>query len=248
MTKEGVSMDISQKPARSSRLRWALLLLMILIVALIGAILYKKKPANSRSYSAENFGIQVLKSSVDFNGNGSDDYADFLLGARKDAENHPDYDPEYVDGGWPEDNKGVCADVIWRAFKEAGYDLRAMVDLDVAAAIDDYPRIEKPDSNIDFRRVKNLKVFFEKYARHLTLDKNEISEWQPGDIVIFGNNKHIGIVSDKRNSDGVSLIIHNGGQPDREEDYLTYGALSITGHYRFDASKVPEKMRIPWGQ
>ena len=66
-----------------------------------------------------------------------------------------------------------------------------------------------------------------------------------GDIVIFNENSHIGIVSDKRNANGQPLIIHNGGQPNREEDYLP-GAQKIAAHYRFDASRVPEDMLIEW--
>ena len=53
-------------------------------------------------------------------------------------------------------------------------------------------------SNIDFRRVGNLYVFFHKYAESLTLDISKIEEWQPGDIVVFGSMKHIGIISDKK--------------------------------------------------
>jgi len=70
------------------------------------------------------------------------------------------------------------------------------------------------------------------------------AEWQPGDIVIFEDDKHIGIISDKRNKDGQPYVIHNGGQPNREEDYLSKS--SVTGHYRFDASKVDEGTLIKW--
>ena len=130
------------------------------------------------------------------------------------------------------------------AFKNAGYCLKDMVDMDVASHVEDYPRVEKPDPNIDFRRVKNLRVYFEKYAISLTTDINQIEEWQAGDIVIFGADKHIGIVSDKRNKDGQPYILHNGGQPNREEDYLHRS--EVTGHYRFDASLVDEEKLIKW--
>jgi len=183
-------------------------------------------------------------SPVDYNENGKDDYTDFVLGARRDAENHPTYDDSYFEGGYPPDNIGVCADVIWRAFREAGYSLRDMVDRDIAVRGSMYVKITKPDSNIDFRRVYNLQVFFEKYAVSLTNDINKVEEWQPGDIVIFGNNTHIGIVSDKRNSAGRPYIIHNGGQEEREEDYL--GEEFVSFHYRFDASRVDSAVLCPW--
>jgi len=198
--------------------------------------------AADQGASEPNF--ERVVSPVDYNQNGKDDYMDLVLGARRDAENHPTYDDSYFNNGYPPDNIGVCADVIWRAFREAGYSLRDMVDKDIASRPSAYPKITKPDSNIDFRRVYNLQVFFEKYAISLTNDINKVEEWQPGDIVIFGNNTHIGIVSDKRNADGRPYIIHNGGQKEREEDYL--GREFAAFHYRFDASAVDPAVLCPW--
>lgn len=196
-------------------------------------------------YYGEDFGIERLKSSVDFNLNGIDDYTDIFQGAIIDAENRPKYDGAYVEGGYPDDRVGVCTDVIWRSFKNAGYNLKAMVDKDIAENIDDYPRVGgKPDPNIDFRRVPNLHIFFEKYAISLTTNIEDIENWQPGDIVIFDNDKHIGIISDKRNKKGITYVIHNGGQLKREEDYL--GRSEVIAHYRFDCSRLPEELKIKW--
>lgn len=195
-------------------------------------------------YSINKFNIKQVKSSVDFNNNGIDDYTDIMLGARKDAENYPEYNGEYWGTGYPPDNIGVCTDVVWRGFKNAGYNLREMIDKDISNRPDAYTEIKVPDSNIDFRRVKNLKVFFETYCESLTADIEDIAQWQAGDIVIFDNDNHIGIVSDKRNSDGKPFIIHNMGQPKREEDYLK--RAKPTAHYRFDASKINEDILIKW--
>ena len=99
-----------------------------------------------------------------------------------------------------------------------------------------YPRVQgTPDPNIDFRRVPNLRVFFERYAESLTTDPYEIAEWQPGDIVTF-EGSHIGIISDKRNRDGVPYLIHNSGQPRREEDALLrcHRNHPISGHFRWN--------------
>ncbi len=195
-------------------------------------------------YGGEKFGIETVQSPVDYNNNGIDDYTDILLGARQDAENHPKYDPAYVQGGYPADDRGVCTDVVWRALKNAGYCLRDMVDKDIMLYPGDYPRVNKRDNNIDFRRVVNLRVFFDKYATSLTTDTTDIVQWQPGDIVIFKDNKHIGIVSDKRTKEGKTYIIHNGGQPVREEDYLKRG--EVIKHYRFDTSQIPDNVLIRW--
>lgn len=112
----------------------------------------------------------------------------------------------------------------------AGYDLMEMVSEDIAQHPDDY-NIEKPDKNIDFRRVKNLQVFFRNRAISLTTDVHDISEWQGGDIVIFKN--HIGIVSDRRNKDGVPYVIHHNDpyQTFYEQDILE-SRDDIVGHYR----------------
>ena len=226
-------------------------LVMIIITLFIIAIslpfiflIYQKyKPY----YTAEDFGITTVVSEIDANHNGIDDYQDILLGARIDAENHPTYDGRYWDTGYPPDDIGVCTDVIWRAFKNAGYNLREMVDQDIKISNEDDYHIKYPDSNIDFRRVGNLYVFFSKYAQSLTLDIHDISEWQPGDIVVFGKYKHIGIISDKRNRKGIPYVIHNSGQPLREEDVLETRAKidPISGHFRWNASLI-EDILIYW--
>ena len=192
-------------------------------------------------YTAEDFEITTVISEVDANQNGIDDYQDILFGARMDADNHPTYDGRYWDMGYPPNDIGVCTDVIWRAFKNAGYNLRAMVDSDILISNEIDYHIDYPDSNIDFRRVGNLQVFFSKYAQSLTLDIYDISEWQPGDIVVF-NGKHIGIISDRRNRDGIPYVIHNSGQPLREEDVLEKRAKidPISGHFRCNALELDD--------
>lgn len=195
-----------------------------------------------KSYTAEDFDIEVVVSSIDFNQNGIDDYRNIMLGTRIDAENKPKYDGQYWAEGYPPDDMGVCTDVIWRALEYAGYNLKAMIDQDISENINLYPRTNGiQDSNIDFRRVPNLIVFFERHALSLTLDPTDFAAWQPGDIVTYGDN-HIAIVSDKRNRRGIPYIIHNGGQPNREEDALTRSQIS--GHFRFDASLIDDRLII----
>jgi len=219
-----------------------IILILIIITSISYMALYYFNIIPHKPYYAEDFGIETIHSKSDCNNNGIDDYTDILLGARKDAQNKPKYESQYYAGGYPPENQGVCTDVIWRAFKNAGYSLKDMVDKDIKNNLSRYPRVEgKPDTNIDFRRVPNLKVFFQYNSKSLTLDPYEIEQWQPGDIVIFGKNyKHIGIISDKRNRQGVPFLIHNSGQPSREEDALIqwHNAQGITGHYRFDGLQI----------
>ena len=202
-------------------------------------------PENPENPDASNgtIDIPVIKSPVDFNDNGNDDYMDFVIGARKDVANNPRYDgSSYFQGGYPPKDVGVCTDVIWRAFKEAGYSLKEMVDRDIRNNPAAYPRITgDPDPNIDFRRVKNLDIFFQRHAVKLTNDKTKIEKWNAGDIVVYKQPDHIAIISDKRNEAGIPLIIHNAGRP-QEADAINFS--EIIGHYRFDASKLTQDQLI----
>jgi uncharacterized protein len=134
----------------------------------------------------------------------------------------------------------VCTDVVWRAMRDAGYDLKALVDKDIRKNTAKYPRIAgNPDPNIDFRRVSNLIVFFQRNGTELTKniksgDIENLSQWQPGDIVTFDNpHEHIAIISDKRRKDGVPFILHNAGPTATESDQLQSWPSKITGHFRF---------------
>lgn len=210
-----------------------LLLAAALLLLLITADYFGLLP--HRTYTAEHFGIPTLLSPHDEDGDGIDDYTDILLGARADAENRPRYDSSYFAGGYPPDDRGVCTDVVWRAFRAAGYELKDLIDADIAAHTTLYWRVQgTPDPNIDFRRVPNLTVYFQRHAESLTLDPYEIAAWQPGDIVTFGN-AHVGIISDKRNAEGIPYLIHNSGQFRREEDALLRcdAKNPISGHFRF---------------
>ena len=222
---------------KSNKTKIIILTAIILIIAIsagTAAIYFSKK---NKVYYAEDFNIETVKSSVDFNKNGTNDYEDILKGARMAVESLPTYRGDYWDTAYPPDDIGVCTDVVWRAFKNAGYSLKDMIDMDIAENLSEYPRITgKPDPNIDFRRVPNLMSFFKRNATVLTLDTKEIEEWQPGDIVTYGTD-HVAIVSDKRNGKGVPYIIHHGSDHHkREEDNLYQD--NISGHYRFDASKM----------
>lgn len=191
-------------------------------------------------FGAEVWGIERLVSDSDADGDGVDDYTDIMLGARADALAMPTYRSAYYAGGYPPDDEGVCADVVWRAFRDAGYDLKAMVDADIAENNEAYPAASPRDPNIDFRRVRNLIVFFERNSESLTTDLLDVSEWQPGDIVVFGERyTHIGIVSDKRSIFGIPYLIHNAGQKNRDENALLRWHLStkIVGHYRWNFSQ-----------
>lgn len=189
-----------------------------------------------KSYTANDFGIETLISANDKDMDGVDDYKDLCEGARNYILSKPKYESGYYEGGYPPQGVGVCTDVIWNAFQNAGYDLKELVTKDIEENPGFYPNIEEPDPNIDFRRVRNLKIFFDRNATLLTTDVKRIEEWQPGDIVIYPH--HIAVVSDKRNKKGYPYIIHHGGQPTLEEDALTRNP--IQAHYRWTGDHLGE--------
>ena len=129
--------------------------------------------------------------------------------------------------------KGVCTDVIIRAYRKIGIDLQKEVHEDMKAYFYLYPKIwnlKKPDRNIDHRRVPNLMVYMTRKGKDLPL-----SNYMPGDIICWnlnGSVTHIGIVSNVKNSDGEHYnIIHNIGQGQVLEDCLF--SYPIIGHYKY---------------
>lgn len=204
--------------------------LALLIMACLIYILYILNIIPHRKYTNADFGIETYVSAVDKDGDGIDDQTDILQNVRAYIATEPEYKSKYYAGGYPDDGYGVCTDVVAQGLLHAGYDLQKLVDEDIAAHPEMYD-VDKADPNIDFRRVCNLLVYLKNHAESLTTDVAEISEWQGGDIIVF--KKHIGIVSDKRNKNGVSFIIHHANPYQRhyEEDILE-NRDDIVGHFR----------------
>ncbi|MCL2327962.1 MAG: DUF1287 domain-containing protein [Bacteroidetes bacterium] len=154
------------------------------------------------------------------------------------------YDPSYVKLDYPNGDvpadRGVCTDVIIRAYRKMGIDLQKELYEDIKANFDKYPNqkrwgLTKPDRNIDHRRVPNLMVFFERHGTVKKITQNA-SDYLPGDIVCWDLNgkglTHIGIVANEKSKDGQrNLIIHNIGGGQVMEDCLFN--FTIIGHYSY---------------
>ncbi len=186
--------------------------------------------------------ITQIQSPQDQDADGINDFADIVQSARAQIGVVTEYDTSYYAEAYPPGNKGACADIMWRTLDDVGYDFKTMIDKDMANFPNDYRKDPIPDSNINFRRVENIRVFLNKYTEKLILevipsDEENLAQWQGGDIVTYaqipGGLWHIGIVSDQRRPDGVPLLIHNYGRGVREDDYLLSWPTEITGHYRF---------------
>jgi len=159
--------------------------------------------------------------------------------ARKQIGVTVSYDPAYISLGYPGGDvpkeRGVCTDVVIRAFRDAlDADLQKLVHEDMKSNFSKYPKIwglSRPDKNIDHRRVPNLIAFFKR--KHTTIPLAE-KAYLPGDIVtctVPPHLPHIMIVSGKKNAAGLPLVIHNIGGGTREEDRL--GDFPLTGHFRW---------------
>jgi uncharacterized protein YijF (DUF1287 family) len=154
---------------------------------------------------------------------------------------HVQYDPAYFRIPYPNGdipkNKGVCTDVIIRAYRKLGIDLQKEVHEDMAAHFDLYPGnwgLSHPDKNIDHRRVPNLMVFFSRYGKVKPITANA-KDYVPGDLVCWdlGDNiTHIGIMVNRKSSDEKRyLIVHNIGSGQNLADCLFN--YKIIGHFQY---------------
>jgi uncharacterized protein len=152
-----------------------------------------------------------------------------ILAAKEQTLKPVTYDGSYVRIAYPNGDvpadRGVCTDVLIRAYRRVGIDLQSEVHEDMKAAFDAYPRrwgLSRPDSNIDHRGIA-----------FAVSEKSD--DYRPGDIVTWmlpGNLPHIGLVTDERSPDGSRpLIVHNIGRGPGTEDMLF--DYVITGHYRY---------------
>lgn len=152
------------------------------------------------------------------------------------------YNPQYFQLDYPNGDvpadKGVCTDVIIRAYRKVGIDLQKEVHEDMTSNLEKYPNnwgLSKPDKNIDHRRVPNLMVFFSRFGKVLPIT-NEAEDYKPGDIICWnlgGGITHIGLVVNRRtNDDKRFLIVHNIGGGQVLADCLF--DFTIIGHYEFE--------------
>ncbi len=151
------------------------------------------------------------------------------------------YDPSYFQLDYPNGDvpkgKGVCTDVVIRAYRKIGIDLQKEVHEDMTSNFSKYPKywgLSGLDKNIDHRRVPNLMTFFTRHGTTKPITTNA-KDYSPGDIIcwnLHGSVTHIGIVVKKKSADGQRhLIVHNIGSGQIIEGCLFH--FKIIGHYRY---------------
>jgi uncharacterized protein len=170
------------------------------------------------------------------------DFATKLSSAALELTNDQvEYDGAYFKISYPNGDvpkgKGVCTDVVIRAYRKLGIDLQKNVHEDMKNNFSTYPKnwgMKKTDRNIDHRRVPNLMTYFTRHGEKLSVT-NSPSDYKHGDIVTWDLGRgitHIGIVVNKKSDDGKRyLIVHNIGGGQVIADCLFQ--YKITGHYRY---------------
>lgn len=152
------------------------------------------------------------------------------------------YDPAYFKINYPNGDvpsgKGVCTDVVIRAYRKLGIDLQKEVHEDMKLNFSKYPKswgMKQPDKNIDHRRVPNLMMFFTRHGQVKPITNNP-DDYLPGEIVCWnlgGGITHIGLVVNKKSSDKKrNLIVHNIGGGQVLADCLF--EYKIIGHYKYE--------------
>ena len=164
------------------------------------------------------------------------------LAALERTSHHVTYDGAYRRIPYPmgdvPDDRGVCSDVVVRSYRAIGIDLQVLIHEDMRDHFSAYPALwglSRTDTNIDHRRVPNIRRFLEREGAHLPVSR-AADDFLPGDVVTWnlvtaGSLPHTGIVSSGISTDGVPLIVHNIGSGPKLEDVLF--AYEITGHYRY---------------
>lgn len=154
------------------------------------------------------------------------------------------YDGRYMPISYPNGdvpaNVGVCTDTVIRSYRKLGVDLQRLVYEDMSQNFYSYPNLpkwglDKPDPNIDHRRVHNLKAFFTRHGGRVPVSGNP-SDYRAGDLVTWslgGDQEHIGIVVNRKSTADSNrpMIVHNIGEGEKIEDVLFQ--MPITGHYRY---------------
>src|SRR5512133_872182 len=101
------------------------------------------------------------------------------------------YDPGYYripyPGGDVPSDRGVCTDVLIRAYRKMGIDLQKEIHEDMLSRFGEYPHLwglRAPDKNIDHRRVPNMAVFFSRKGFVLPISSSP-DAYTPGDIITW---------------------------------------------------------------
>jgi uncharacterized protein YijF (DUF1287 family) len=181
------------------------------------------------------FSFQLVLGEIDF-------YEKLSMAALSLTHDKVVYDPSYYtinypNGDIPKD-KGVCTDVVIRAYRKVGIDLQKEVHEDMKKHFSKYPKnwgLSHTDKNIDHRRVPNLMVFFSRFGK-VKPNSTFSTDYQKGDVVCWDLGRgiyHIGMVVNKFSSGDKNLmVVHNIGGGQVLDNCLF--RFKIIGHYSYE--------------
>ena len=233
---------IGARPRRKKKKKGLVSILCILAIGTVGVVttvkfgttqLFAKDATENKRLSPS----EVISNKVP----GESVQNHFLETAIQRTTQNVSYDPAYYSIDYPmgdiPSKKGVCTDVIIRTYRSIGIDLQQKVHEDMQKNFDSYPKtwgLTSTDTNIDHRRVPNLRHFFGRNGKSLTIS-NLSTDYQYGDIVTWKLShgaSHIGIVVPSPfENDSSPWIVHNVGAGPKWDNCLF--DYEITGHYRY---------------
>jgi len=173
---------------------------------------------------------------------------DLVAAARRQMGVTTSYDNKYRLIAYPNGDvpitTGVCADVVVRAARDAwGVDLQRLVHEDMTRNFPAYPhrwKLERPDSNIDHRRVPNLETYWNRQGARLWGASSRSwgvdfhSALEPGDILTWrtfvNGGPHVAIVT---RGGSWPRIIQNYGWGVHEDLLAMHWLDAAEAHYRW---------------
>ena len=154
----------------------------------------------------------------------------------------------YPDTGYPTENIWASTDVIAMVLKDLGYDLMELINKDMIDHSEDYPldiqNRKNPIKYIDFRQTFFQEQFFRRNAleldkQYLPDNKDNVIQWQPGDIVYFQfdpddpNKDYGGFISSHTNDQGVPLVIMLSKELVKISEVDKLMEYTVVGHFRY---------------
>ena len=126
--------------------RLVFIVISIIIMSITVLLLYLYNSILHKQYTNEDFKIETYVSNIDKDNDGIDDQTDILENVRKYIATKPKYKSKYYNTGYPNDEYGVCTDVVGFGLLGAGYNLQELVNADIVEHQSQY-NIEKIDKN-----------------------------------------------------------------------------------------------------
>ena len=111
--------------------RLVFIVISIIIMSITVLLLYLYNSILHKQYTNEDFKIETYVSNIDKDNDGIDDQTDILNNVRNYISKNPKYKSKYYETGYPNDEYGVCTDVVAFGLKDAGYDLMELVNEDI---------------------------------------------------------------------------------------------------------------------